>query len=83
MMSKHKPPTENELAQWEEYRASSTWYGSRASHDAVRRMIVEIHNLREKLEEYGIHKPDCIRNLYEHEGNRFLMRNDCDCGLTA
>lgn len=38
-MSKHKSPTDSELAQWEKY-------GSYAGHDAVQRMVVEIHNLR-------------------------------------
>lgn len=43
-MGKHKPPTKSELAQWEKY-------GSYAGHDAVRRMIVEIDNLRARLDD--------------------------------
>jgi len=38
-MSKHKPPTDSELTEWEKY-------GSYAGHDAVQRMIVEIRKMR-------------------------------------
>lgn len=72
-MSRHKPPTKSELAQWEKY-------GSYAGSDAVNRMIVEIRemrageieisqafddlvativSLRKALVKHGHHTPNC------------------------
>jgi len=95
-MKKHKPPTDIELAQWEQY-------GSYAGHDAVQRMIVEIDNLRARLDDNATRLIIAYRELQnvneglvetvvdlrkalfrhgEHDEYCIWHETDvCDCGL--
>lgn len=70
-MAKHKPPTKSELAEWKKY-------GSYAGHDAVQRMIVEINNLRTRLND------NATRLMVAYRESRSALealkgRGDCFC----